>query len=94
MDCEILPGSKSRREAKRAARGQQQPSLSVTTETEAGDYSPVAERTDEDKYFRAGWSLNRKTPTPESCLGVSAEAVRFSLLAGRGAELGSSTQSR
>lgn len=42
---------------------QHKPGLSVTTETETGESSPVAERTDEDKDVRAGWSSseNRKT---------------------------------
>ena len=51
------------RKAKQAAGDQQQPSLSVTTETETGDSSPVAERTDEDKDVRAGWSSNENRKT-------------------------------
>jgi hypothetical protein len=50
------------RKAKQAA-GEQQPALSVTTETETEESSPVAERTDEDKDVRAGWSSNENRKT-------------------------------
>jgi hypothetical protein len=51
------------RKAKHAAGGQLQPSLSVTTETETGEESPVTERTDEDKDVRAGKSSNENRRT-------------------------------
>ena len=53
------------RKAKQATGGELQPSLSVTTETETGESSPVAEKTtDEDRVegVRAGWANeNRRT---------------------------------
>ena len=51
------------RKAKQAAEGQLQPSLSVTTETETGESSPVTERTDEDKDGTPARSSNEKRRT-------------------------------
>ena len=50
------------RKAKQAI-GEHQPSLSVTTETETGNSSPVADRSDEDEVIRARKSTkeNKKT---------------------------------
>jgi len=51
------------RTAKQAAEGQLQPSLSVTTETESGESSPVTERTDEDRDVTPAKNSNEKRRT-------------------------------